>query len=507
MKVLTNEQMKHVDERAQREWGIAEQLLMEEAGGAVARIATERFQPSRVVIVCGKGNNAGDGYVAARYLRQAGCEVNIVAVGAPKELRGSAAQAYEQARSASLSICELTHLPQCLEQADLVIDALCGTGIRGPLRGELAHAAREINHCGLPILAVDVPSGVRELAPGEDLGDVVHAQLTVAIGAPKLCSVLLPGADFVGELVVEPINFPPELLNAPELPLNIATITELKQWLPQRPPTANKGTFGKVAIVAGSAPFAGAAILAARGALRAGAGLVYIFTTDHLNSIFKVAMPEAVTVIVPSRDPHWLDETSLGPIIDEASRLDVVALGMGLGTSPSQEGLVRGILANVPGPKVVDADALTCLSRDLPVLDPSIVLTPHPGEMARLLQTDIADVQARRIEAAQQCAAKTLATVLLKGADTLIARPDGQVWINAGGCSALAKGGSGDVLSGVIAALIGQGLASWQAAILAARLHLEAGRACAAQGGHAGVLAREIADQIPKVMESWLEQE
>jgi hydroxyethylthiazole kinase-like uncharacterized protein yjeF len=503
MKILTNEAMRNVDARTQAEFGISEQELMDEAGRAVARVALERFSPASVAVVCGKGNNAGDGYVAARYLRGGGTEIHIVAVGDPAQLTGAAAEACAQARDAGIPIYDAGELDAILERCGLVIDALCGTGIRGPLRDAIARAAVAINRAPSPVLSVDVPSGVRKLAPNEELGVVVDADVTVAIGAPKLCSILLPGSLHVGELVVERINFPPELLDCDSWQYNLAPTPELTSWLPPRPLTANKGTFGKVGIVAGSAPYAGAAILAARAALRAGAGLVYLFVNNYLNPIVKVALPEAVSVILPSSDPHRLDESSQWALLDAASPLDVLAVGMGLGTAVAQAELVRALVTNTTIPMVLDADALTCLAPALPPLRENIVITPHPGEMARLLHCTVAEVQRDRLATALRVASQTGATVLLKGADTLIARNDGQIWINPGGCAALAKGGTGDVLSGLIASLIGQGLEPWKAAVLGARLHLEAGRSCAERIGTRGVLASELADELPRVMAAW----
>ncbi|MCX7626220.1 MAG: NAD(P)H-hydrate dehydratase [Candidatus Sumerlaeaceae bacterium] len=505
MKVLTNEQMRALDVKTQSDYGISERSLMEEAGKAIARVALERFNPKLTVVLCGKGNNAGDGYVAARYLHHAGTDVKVVAVSDPNQLKGIAKEVYLEAAESGIEVVGLDQLQPTIEYADLIIDALCGIGIRGPLTGEFAEVARRISDLPLPILSVDVPSGVREIAAGEELGPAVQADVTIAIGAPKLCSVTLPGSLYTGELLVERINFPSELLDSDEWEYNVAPPAELRTWLPNRPLTANKGTFGKVGIVAGSAPYAGAAILAGRAALRAGAGLVYLFTTEHLNTIFKIAIPEAVSVIVPSRDPYWLDESSFEVIRQRALDLDALAVGMGLGTAVSQRELVCALLREINIPMVVDADGLTALGALTPLkLRPDIVLTPHPGEMARLLRCSVSKVQSDRIAVSQSLARQTGAHVLLKGADTVIARNDGQVWINSGACPSLAKGGSGDVLSGMIAALLAQGVEPWKAAILAARLHLEAGRACAQLRGEFGVFATEVADEIPRIIQQWL---
>jgi len=505
MKVVTNAQMREIDELTQQQFQISEQELMEEAGKAVARVVGERYSPQRVVVLCGKGNNAGDGYVVSRYLRSQGIDVTVLAVAQPEDLRGAAHVAFRQAKEVGVPIKPFRATAEILTQAEVIVDALCGTGIKGALRGDFEVAAKTVNALPSIIVAVDVPSGVREFASGEELGEIVKADLTVAIGAPKLCSVTLPGSLFTGELQVEKINFPSELLESERLQYNIEFPKTLGQWLPQRPVFGHKGTFGKVGIVAGSACFAGAAILAARAALRSGAGLVTVFTPASLNPIYKVAVPEATTAIVSSESLTELDATSLWPIVEHAKACDALAVGMGLGTSPDQETLVRGLIENCSCPLVLDADALTCLARHLPKLNENVVLTPHPGEMARLLNTTTAEIQRDRFAAAKECARRTNAVVLLKGADTLVARPDGQVWINSGGTSALAKGGSGDVLSGIIASLMGQGMVAWKAAVTAARLHLEAGISCARTKGERGVLASEVADEVPRVCDMWLE--
>lgn len=497
MKVVTAAQMSEIDRRAQTEFGISEDCLMTEAGRAVARVIRDRFSPQRVCVVCGKGNNAGDGYVVARELHLAKADVTVVAVVSPSELRGAASRAYASAVQAGVPIVGPDPLPDLLAQADVVVDALLGTGVKGPVRQEWEPVVLEISRAPGIVVAVDVPSGVRELHPGETLGTVISADLTVTIGCPKLALLTYPGSEHVGELIVERINFPAELLDSEALELNYEPPSRLGTWIPHRPAIGHKGTFGKVGIIAGSPPFAGAAILSTRAALRAGCGLAYLFTTAALNPVYKMAIPEAVTVIVSEDPKGYLTEEAHGEILRRTQELDALAIGPGLGTTVRQQRLVRELIRQSTIPMVVDADALTCLAEELPQLRESIVLTPHPGEMARLLGKTTAEVQAARIEAVRSLATRTGATVLLKGADSLIARPDGQVWISPGATSALAKGGTGDVLTGLIASLLAQGMAPWQAALLGAQVHLRAAIRCARAIGERGVLASEVADALP----------
>jgi NAD(P)H-hydrate epimerase len=282
----------------------------------------------------------------------------------------------------------------------------------------------------------------------------------------------------------------------------------LKSWLPVRAADSNKGNFGHVGVVAGSAPYAGAAILVARGALRAGCGLVTIFCTAELNPIFKIALPEATSVIVPSASEAYLDGTSATAIMDHAERLSVLAVGPGLGSDAPQHALLRYLLHTCKRPMVLDADAITLLSKDATLLPRlkvlrDCVLTPHPGEMGRLLGRPAAEVQAGRHGALAEAVQRTGVAVVLKGASTLIGKPDGQTWTIRGGTSALAKGGTGDVLTGVIASLMAQGLPGWQAAVVAASAHMQAGIACAGEHGERGVLASEVADYVPRILDRW----
>ncbi len=505
MKVVTAAQMRAMDERAQTEFGIPGDDLMVEAGRAVAAEIIDRFEPCPTVIVCGKGNNAGDGFVIARTLAEFDHPVTVVLIARADELRGSAARAFEALGGIGVPVfppgehCE--RLVSCLEGAGLVVDALLGTGVKGPVTGEFARAISIINDSEAPVVAVDVPSGLRELDPGEDPGPVVQADLTVTIGLPKVALLTMPGWLNAGELVVRPINFPPRILEDNGVSLNFATDLLLRSWLPPRPDESNKGDFGRVGILAGSGPCAGAAILAARAAFRAGAGLITIFTPPELNGVYKTALPEATTCIVPGEGPDGaMGAGAASAVLAGAARMDALVVGPGLGTGDSQATLVREVLAGFGGPAVVDADALTVLARGgLERLEGrgNLVLTPHPGEMARLNAADVESVQRDRIGTAQRFAGRHGVTLLLKGACTVVARPDGQAWLNPGACGALAKGGTGDVLSGVIAGLMAQGAEAWTAALLGAHLHLAAGMALAERGNARSVLAREVADEIP----------
>ena len=394
-------------------------------------------------------------------------------------------------------------------------------GASSSVPGLAAATARGGAVAGMASVLPPRPRGLE--LPG---GPVVRATATLTLGLPKISVMTMPGAALAGELTVEHLGMPAEVLEGRALALHWSPPADLAQWLPPRMPDANKGSFGRVGIVAGSARYAGAAILVARAALRSGAGLVYIFSTKEMNAIYKAALPEAVTEIVPSLTPDALTNASADAIVAFARKLDVLVVGPGLGTAGLQRGLVMRLVREVEKPMVIDADALTCLSptrtpghapsptdsfknflRDRP----DCVLTPHPGEMARMLHggnplDDVAAtsaaIQRDRLNLARDFAREHRLNLLLKGASTVFARSDGHAWIVPGACAALAKAGTGDVLAGAIAGLIAQGARPWRAAVVAAHAHLEAGRRCAARTGERGVLATEVADELPLALRS-----
>ncbi len=511
IKVATTATARLIDQRAQEEFHIPGDDLMSEAGRAVAREVIDRFETAPVVVVCGKGNNGGDGIMAARTLTEFGYPVTVVMTHDPDGLKGSAARAYEGLQGVGVPVADFDDLESLLVGAHIVIDAVLGIGSRGRAEGPTARAIDAINDCKSVVVSIDVPSGLREMDRGEDPGSIVSADLTVTMGLPKLALLTMPGWLHAGEVVVAPINFPVELLTDSTIDLNFVDTADLLEFLPPRPADSNKGTFGRVGIVAGSAEAAGAAILCARAALRSGAGLVTIFTPRALNAIYKAALPEALTVIVETGgfEDH-LTETAAGKILERAEAMNVLAIGPGLGTDPTQAALLTKLLEGFSGPVVLDADAITILANHPPAFElirgrSNVLLTPHPGEMARLTSTSVQEVQADRIATVRHFIQKHNVTLLLKGATTLVGDPGGQIFINAGATSALAKGGTGDVLTGLAAALIAQGATPTQAAVLGAQIHLSAGLSLAERHGERGLLASELADELPRAMAS-LEQ-
>jgi NAD(P)H-hydrate epimerase len=503
MKVVSSAEMREIDDRAQTRHGIDAFNLMTHAGRGIADQVMDAFQPQRACIVCGKGNNAGDGFVVAQRLYECGREVSLVCMEAPQAYQGAARQAWD-ALSSKIRRHTREDLKAALSDADVVVDALLGTGISGAARGAYADVIRELNGCGKPVVAVDVPSGLRELKSGEEQGEVICAKMTVTVGLPKTMLLKYPGSEFAGRLTILKINFPDELLTSDEWQLNWAVPREMKQWIVPRRPDSNKGTWGHVGIVGSALEYAGATVMVARGALRAGCGLATIYTLPAANAIYKMALPEATSVIIGHETDAVFSEAAAEQFLESCKDHSVLTVGPGLGTSGGAKAFLHRLLQTWKLPLILDADALNILSdgglgclRDRT----ECLITPHPGEMARLTGSSVAELQRERESVTRSFAQEHGVTVLLKGTGTLIARPDGQAWLVPGEEAALAKGGTGDVLTGVIAGLFAQGMPLWQAAVTGATAHLHAGHCQATKSGSRGVLATEIADEVPRVLD------
>jgi len=505
MKVVSAEQMRRIDQVAQDEMGISGYELMEAAGRAIAEIAEQFYQPQKVCVVCGNGNNAGDGFVVARAFYELGRDVSVVILEKNPAYTGAALTAFQKIQHTKIDFTAAGDLHATMQRNDIVIDALLGTGLKGNPREPYASAIEAINRSGKPIVAADVPSGLRELNPSEDFGQIVKADLTATVGLPKTMLLTQPGASFAGVVRILPINFPRELLHAEDWKLNWAPWSDVASWLPRREPDSNKGTYGHVGIVGSALAYAGATVLTARAALRSGCGLATIYTLPSANAIYKTAIPEATSVMLRSRSETIFDKASADAFTAECKKHTVLAVGPGMGTAPETKQFLEKVLQTWTGPLVIDADALNLLSDGLlPLIKnrADCILTPHPGEMSRLTGLLTTNIQADREKVVRDFAITHGVTILLKGTGTLIARPDGQTWLVPGAEPALAKGGTGDVLTGAIASLFAQGMPMWQAGAAAASAHVEAGRRCAVRHGSRGVLASEVADEIPLVLDS-----
>lgn len=508
MKIVTAREMRNIDRLAAEKFNLPGIVLMENAGRAAAEAAAKLLgdlRGKKVFFVCGGGNNGGDGFVAARWLHNQGVRVKVFMTVDRGNLKGHAALHFDIFEKMGLEYLELTN-PRELEKAritigfaDLVVDALLGTGFQGEMSELYRECIDMMNSSGRPILAVDIPSGVNA-----DTGGIpylaVQAASTVTFGLPKPGLYLYPGAAHAGVVEVAPIGLPVELLTGNELRQTLITPEVAAALLPRRLPDAHKGNCGHVLAVAGSRGFSGAAYLATQGALRAGAGLVTAGVPDSIFAAMETKTTEAMTLELPETLLGGLGADAVRVIRDFAARASVVLVGPGLGRQEETMESVREIIQTVDRPLVLDADALSALVGNLEfltALSVLAVLTPHPGEMARLTGMTTEQIQADRIGVAQRYAVEWGNIVVLKGARTIVAFPDGAVFLNPTGNPGMASGGMGDVLAGVIAALIAQGLSSHDAAVLGAYLHGLAGDLVAA-GKPVGMTAMELTEKLPE---------
>ena len=484
MKVLTSSEMREVD-RLTEQLGIPGAILMENAGHRVVEYIAARWptlSKHRVVVLCGKGNNGGDGLVIARQLftrfRTGSLHVAVTDLDVESEpmrmLRACGCPVYDA-------------ITQEMCGATLVVDALLGTGLQGPARGKSLDWIREIN-TGFPnakVIAVDVPSGMNSDS-GVSEGEMARADVCVTFTALKVCHVLAPNCDHTGEVIVGHIGTRASLMS--DVTLHLSEPADFAHLLKPRERESNKGDYGHVLVVGGAEGKSGAAEMAGLAALRSGAGL-----TTVASSAAKFDIPELMTAALPV---SWTELEAL------THRKRVVAIGPGLGTEPWARELVRDAVRECKLPMVLDADALNAMAGS--AWDPGAgfrVITPHPGEMSRLLKRSIDEVQQDRLASARDYAAACSATVVLKGNRTVIARPDGQIWINPTGSPALAKGGTGDVLTGLVAGMLAQWPDDRDAAVLAAvYLHGLAGQRAARETFETFVLATDLLKFLPEAM-------
>jgi hydroxyethylthiazole kinase-like uncharacterized protein yjeF len=467
--------------------------LMEQAGRAVARASVTlagRRYGARVAIVCGKGNNGGDGFVAARVLHREGVAVACLLLADEFDYKGDAAAHLREMKQAGVppDPFEAGSLDAC----DVIVDAIFGTGFKGRVEGPPAKAIEAINSNVARVLSVDIPSGVAG-DTGAIEGPAVEADLTLAIAAQKLGTVLYPGAGCAGRVEVVDIG-----IELGEASLHLAEPSDIRAMLPIRSADAHKRSAGSVLVLAGSDGMSGAALLTCRGAARMGAGYVTLVSTNYVDDAKKSLIPEAVSRIV-------FGHAELGPEVltefaSDFERADAVALGPGLGTGPRQRALVEAALGVVDVPLVLDADALNVLAEDTAPLGKrttATVITPHPGEMAALLGVSGGDVQADRVGVARRAAADLGCFVVLKGAGSIVVDPGGRAVVNPTGGPELATAGTGDVLAGVIGTLLAEGLDPVSAATSGVFVHGLAGTVAGRSTEGRGVVSWDVAEALP----------
>jgi hydroxyethylthiazole kinase-like uncharacterized protein yjeF len=500
--ILTPEESAALD-RASAERGVTVDRLMENAGRAVARAAVTVAGGAyglRAVALCGKGNNGGDGLVAARHLERSGMGVAVVLLDDPAAYRGAALRNYRRfaADGGRIRGASALSLHRELSRADVVVDAMFGTGFHGAPDGGYAEAMEVANTVPAPVVAVDIPSGV-EGETGAVRGVAIHAQVTIALGALKPGVVLYPGAAHAGVVDVADIGVPPDLVGSD---LFLFEREDAATLIPARPDETHKRAAGVVLVLAGSRTMTGAAVLAATAAYRTGAGLVTLAVPESVLPAVEGAVAETTFLPLPETERGSASADAWPLLSERLESVDAVAAGPGLTTDPSTVQLVRRLVADSPVPFVLDADGLNAFQGNPQLLADrrsEVVLTPHAGEFGRLRGLSSQEVLEDRVGHARKAAAEFRATMLLKGSRTIVAEPNGRATVNPTGTPALATGGTGDVLTGTVSALLAGGLPPHDAARLGAYVHGVAGQLAGRELGR-GTMASDVLRRLPRAL-------
>ena len=519
MKIVTAQQMQALDRKASEEYHIPGLTLMENAGRRVVEEMEKVFgtvRHKKVAVLAGKGHNGGDGLVVARLLMEKEADVKIFLLSPPHEIRNDAKvnlERYEAAggKPGTLSDRKLKTFLKALAETDFVVDALFGTGLSSPVTGTAAEAIKALHKNqaareshAVKVVSVDIPTGIHS-DTGEVLGIAVQADLTVTFGLPKRGHVLFPGAQHTGTLSIVDIGIPEPLIEQAEIPVHLLTPQVLAVQIMPRQPDVHKGSFGHVIVVAGSVGKSGAGVLTSLSALRVGAGRVTLALPKSVEASLHNKPPEIMTLPLPETQEQTLSAKALDLLIQSAMDKTVIAMGPGLSTHPTTAELIRQTLTRTTQPIVLDADGLNAFVGHLDLLRQvkgPVVLTPHPGEMGRLTGLGSRRVQQDRLETARSLSREYGVIVVLKGVHTVIATPEGDLFINVTGNPGMATAGTGDVLTGMIAGLIAQGYEVRWAAKLGVYLHGLAGDLAAQAIGPIGILAGDLIAHIPKAMKN-----
>lgn len=519
MKLVTSQQMRNIDTKTIKGEKVPGLELMEKAGKGSAEVAKnilgDDLKGKKVLIFCGRGNNGGDGFVVGRYLSQWGADVKLFLLGKKKELKGDARVNMEKAQKLGLSIKELSQKKDFPKNpnSNLMVDAIFGTGFQGKAEGLYAHAIEFINKFNSPVLAIDVPSGLNA-DTGEAEGLCVKADHTATMALPKIGHFFHPGKTYSGEVTVVDIGVPRKIIDKEKLNLNLITKEEIKALLPQRPGDAYKGNCGRVVLIAGSTGMTGAAALASTSTLRVGAGMAILGMPRTLNDIMEIKLTEVMTKPLPDvRKKGALALRGLGEIVQLFQWADCLALGPGLGQHFETIELARRILKRTSLPTLVDADGLNAIAKDSSILkeiDIPLILTPHIGELSRLINVSVEEIAKDRIKYASDSAKEFNCVLVFKGAPTIVAEPAGQVYVNSAGNAGMATAGSGDVLTGIIIGLVAQMLFDRRgrdinkimldAASCGVYIHGLAGDLARDEKGEMGMVAGDIMEKIPEAI-------
>jgi len=503
MKVLNSTQMRSVDKKAIDGLGIIGPILMENAGAEISRAITKRFPQignKSVSIICGKGNNGGDGFVVARHLFNKGCRPSIILLAKKEDLRGDAELNGRIADKMGLPITEVAdekkweNVRGKIMDSDIIVDAIFGTGLTKPVRGRYIKVIEDINQSDSYKVAVDIPSGISS-DRFQLIGPCIKANLTVTMAAPKIPHVFPPAEEYMGELVIADISAPSFLFDDESLPMEFVEKESLMPYFRKRENNAHKGTYGHLFILSGSLGKTGAAAMAGKAALEMGAGLVTVGTPQSCLPIVARSMMELMTEALPETSEWTLSEKALEKTKDLLKGKDAVLIGPGISTHESTSRFIMSLLPSIKVPALLDADALNILSSDPEILksiSSPVVVTPHPGEFARMVRTSTKEVVEKKLDLAPEFAHEYGVYVVLKGYRTIVATPDKKIFINPTGNPGMASGGSGDVLSGMIASSIMQGEDFLKAVLASVYVHGLSGDMAVKKIGEKSLVAGDI---------------
>jgi hydroxyethylthiazole kinase-like uncharacterized protein yjeF len=513
MKVATAEEMQELDRKAIETYRIPGIVLMENAGRGAADVISNSFpeiHKKKIAIIAGKGNNGGDGFVIARYLLNQGIYVRVYLLTDPKGLRGDAEtnfSIFHRMKGEIISAPsskDYIKVKRDLEKFDILVDGIFGTGLDAEVRGYYREVIDHLNTLQRPIVAIDIPSGL-DANTGKPLGTAIRASLTITFGLPKIGLLIPPGLNYVGKKVkVIDIGIPKRLVEEEKIPTYLLEKEEIQKCLSiSRNPDTHKGDYGHLLVIAGSVGKTGAAVMACQAALRMGAGLVTLAIPKSLNAILEMKLTEVMTEPLPETPKQTLSLRAFSTIVRLCENKRAVIIGPGLGTLKETQSLILKLIRTLDLPIVLDADGLTALAtqpKTLPIKNRSLMLTPHPGEMARLIRSQVKEVLEDRVGLSRNFSQSHHVHLILKGHPTLITTPKGEVYINPTGNPGMASGGTGDVLTGMIGGLVCQGfdiLSSLQTAVY---LHGMAGDEGTQEMGEKSLIATDIIEKIPTLL-------
>ena len=514
MEIATAAQMRAIDDETIRDIGIPGPVLMESAGMSVVAALKGRFkslETKQVVVLCGRGNNGGDGFVVSRRLNLMGAPVRTILLGTPDQAKGDAKLNLEILSRLGIPVEtapdaeSFKGFSDLIFSSDIIVDAILGTGLSRGVSGYLGDVIEVVNSVPAFVISVDIPSGLSSDTP-KILGSVIRASCTVTFGLPKISQILYPAAEYVGDLIVSDIGIPPSVIQSKGITTFRLDADELAPSAFLRNPDTHKGTFGHVLIIGGSTGKTGAVALAAEAAMRAGAGLCSAAIPASLNEILETKLTEAMTIPLSEEAPGAVGPAAIDSVLSAISELNVraIAIGVGIGVAPETIEFVLKLLPRIAGiPIVLDADGLNAVATRVSGLDDlksPIILTPHPKEFSRLSGLEVKQILEDRLATSRMFSHDHNAFLVLKGARSIIAAPDGTAFINMTGNSGMASGGTGDVLTGIIAALAAQGLAPLEAAKLGTYVHGLAGDIAAESVGETSLIASDLVRFLPNAI-------